>query len=230
MVLLCKSPSVEVLVIDDGRMSSVKLESQARVAADVDALRKKFSFPRMRILQSALAGDASDRFLPHNHEPDTLVYTNTHDNDTSAGGWATATDHERTMARGYLATEDNNLPWTPIRAAMANLADIAVHPMQDVLALPTTSRMNFTDLESSWWCWCFQWSQVQPWHARRLAELGRLYGRTTTSGDSINPRRWVRPEQMRKGPRGSQVGRASWPQCALALGPSGAPRTGDLAN
>ena len=186
MVLLCKSPSVEVLVIDDGRVPSVKLESQARVAADVDALRKKFGFPRMRILQSALASDASDRFLPHNHEPDTVVYTNTHDNDTSAGGWATATDLERTMARGYLATEDNDLPWTLIRAAMANLADIAVHPMQDVLALPTTSRMNFTDLESSWWCWCFQWSQVQPWHARRLAELGRLYGRTTTSLETVS--------------------------------------------
>ena len=116
MVLLCKSPSVEVLVIDDGRVPSVKLESQAPVATDVDGLRKKFGLPRMRILQSAFASDASDRFLPHNHERDTVVYTGTHDNDTSAGGWATATDHERTMARGYLATEDNDMPWTLIRA------------------------------------------------------------------------------------------------------------------
>ena len=73
MVLLCKSPSVEVLVIDDGRVPNVKLESQAPVATDVDALRKKFGFPRMRILQSAFAGDASDRFLPHNYEPNTVV-------------------------------------------------------------------------------------------------------------------------------------------------------------
>jgi 4-alpha-glucanotransferase len=49
--------------------------------------------------------------------------------------------------------------------------------MQDVLALPTTGRMNYPGQESGWWGWRFQWSQVQPWHAGRLAELARLYGR-----------------------------------------------------
>jgi 4-alpha-glucanotransferase len=69
------------------------------------------------------------------------------------------------------------MPWTLIRAAMASVADTAVHPMQDVLALPTECRMNFPGQESGWWRWRFQWSQVQPWHAGRLAELCRLYGR-----------------------------------------------------
>ncbi len=147
------------------------------ITPDVDALRKKFSFPGMRILQFAFAGDASDRFLPHNHEHDTVVYTGTHDNDTVAGWWATATDHERHLARGYLATDGHDMPWTLIRAAMASVADTAVHPIQDVLALPTECRMNFPGQESGWWGWRFQWNQVQPWHAHRLAELGRLYGR-----------------------------------------------------
>ena len=111
----------------------------------------KFGFPGMRILQFAFAGDASDRFLPHNHEPDTVVYTGTHDNDTSAGWWATATDHERYMARGYLATDGHDMPWTLIRAAMASVVDTAVHPMQDVLALPTDCRMNFPGQESGRW-------------------------------------------------------------------------------
>ena len=57
------------------------------------------------------------RGLAHNHEPDTVVYTGTHDNDTKAGGWATATDHERCMARGYLPTDGLDMPWTLIRAA-----------------------------------------------------------------------------------------------------------------
>ena len=131
----------------------------------------------MRILQFAFAGDASDRFLPHNHEPDTVVYTGTHDNDTVAGWWATATDHERHFARGYLATDGHDMPWTMIRAAMASVADTAVHPMQDVLALPTECRMNLPGQGEGWWAWRFQWSQVQPWHAGRLAELARLYGR-----------------------------------------------------
>ncbi|MDE2369341.1 MAG: 4-alpha-glucanotransferase [Burkholderiales bacterium] len=147
------------------------------ITPDVDALRKKFEFPGMRILQFAFAGDASDRFLPHNHERDTVVYTGTHDNDTVAGWWATATDKERHYARGYLATDGHDMPWTLIRAAMASVADTAVHPMQDVLALPTASRMNYPGQESGWWRWRFDWRQVQPWHAGRLAELARLYGR-----------------------------------------------------
>jgi 4-alpha-glucanotransferase len=148
------------------------------ITPDVDSLRKKFGFPGMRILQFAFGGDATDRFLPHNHEPDTVVYTGTHDNDTVAGWWASAPDRERHFARGYLATDGHDMPWTMIRAAMASVADTAVHPMQDVLALPTECRMNYPGQESGWWGWRFEWSQVQPWHAGRLAEMGRLYGRS----------------------------------------------------
>ncbi|MDO9093459.1 MAG: 4-alpha-glucanotransferase [Rubrivivax sp.] len=147
------------------------------ITPDVHALRKQFAFPGMRILQFAFAGDASDRFLPHNHEPHTVVYTGTHDNDTTVGWWATATDAERHFARAYLATDGHDMSWTLIRAAMASVADTAVHPMQDVLALPSDSRMNYPGQESGWWRWRFQWSQVQPWHAGRLAEFCQLYGR-----------------------------------------------------
>jgi 4-alpha-glucanotransferase len=147
------------------------------ITPDVEALRKKFGLPGMRILQFAFNGDATDRFLPHNYEPDTVVYTGTHDNDTVAGWWAAASDRERHFARGYLNTDGHDMPWTMIRAAMASVADTAVHPMQDVLALPTDCRMNYPGQESGWWRWRFHWAQVQPWHAERLAELGRLYGR-----------------------------------------------------
>ncbi len=147
------------------------------ITPDVEALRKKFAFPGMRILQFAFAGDATDRFLPHNYEPDTVVYAGTHDNDTTAGWWATATEHERHFARGYLATDGHDMSWTLIRTALASVADTAVHPMQDLLSLPTSCRMNYPGQASGWWGWRFQWSQVQPWNAGRLAELSRLYGR-----------------------------------------------------
>jgi 4-alpha-glucanotransferase len=147
------------------------------ITPDVVALRQRFDFPGMRILQFAFAGDASDPFLPHNHACDTVVYTGTHDNDTSAGWWATATDHERHLARAYLATDGHDMPWTLIRTALASVADTAVLPMQDVLALPTEARMNHPGQASGWWSWRFQWPQIQPWHAGRLAELSRLYGR-----------------------------------------------------
>ncbi len=151
------------------------------ITPDVDALRKKFGFPGMRILQFAFAGDASDRFLPHNFEPDTVVYTGTHDNNTSVGWWAEATEKERHYARGYLATDGHDIAWTMIRAACASVADTAVHPMQDVLALPAEQRMNFPGQASGWWRWRFEWTQLQPWHAHRLAELCRLYGRTLSA-------------------------------------------------
>jgi 4-alpha-glucanotransferase len=147
------------------------------ITPDVDALRKKFGFPGMRILQFAFAGDASDRFLPHNFEPDTVVYTGTHDNNTAVGWWAEASEQERHFARGYLATDGHDIAWTMIRAACQSVADTAVHPMQDVLALPAECRMNYPGQASGWWRWRLQWAQLQPWHAQRLAELCRLYGR-----------------------------------------------------
>jgi 4-alpha-glucanotransferase len=152
------------------------------ITPDVDALRRRFAFPGMRILQFAFGDDAGNRFLPHHHEPDTVVYTGTHDNDTVAGWWCTAGDAERHFARGYLGTDGHDMPWTMIRSAMASVADTAIHPMQDILALPTECRMNFPGQESGWWTWRFQWNQVHPWHAERLAEMVRLYGRGVASG------------------------------------------------
>lgn len=149
------------------------------ITPDVDKLRKQFQLPGMRILQFAFGGDPADRYLPHNFEPDTVVYAGTHDNDTVAGWWASASEQERHFARAYLGTDGHDMPWTFIRTSMASVADTAVHPMQDVLALPTEARMNFPGQTSGWWRWRFDWAQVQPWHAGRLAELTRLYGRAT---------------------------------------------------
>jgi 4-alpha-glucanotransferase len=147
------------------------------ITPDVEALRKQFGFPGMRILQFAFGEGPTNRFLPHHYEPDTVVYTGTHDNDTAAGWWATASEEEKRFTRGYLGTDGHDLPWTLIRAAMSSVADTSVVPMQDVLALPTAARMNLPGQESGWWTWRMQWDQVQPWHGERLGELSRLYGR-----------------------------------------------------
>jgi 4-alpha-glucanotransferase len=150
------------------------------ITPDVVALRKKFAFPGMRILQFAFASDSGDRFLPHNHEPDTVVYTGTHDNDTSVGWWATATDAERHHVREYLATDGREIHWDMIRASCMSVADTAVHPMQDVLGLGGEHRMNFPGQREGYWEWRFTWEQVLPEHAHRLAVLCRLYRRDGT--------------------------------------------------
>lgn len=131
----------------------------------------------MRILQFAFESGAGNPFLPHHYEPDTVVYTGTHDNNTAHGWWSTASSHERAFARAYLATDGGDIAWALIRAAWGSVADTAIAPMQDVLSLPASARMNFPGQGEGWWRWRFAWSQVQPWHAERLVEMGRLFGR-----------------------------------------------------
>ena len=147
------------------------------ITPDVVALRRHIGCPGMCVLQFAFGGDASNPFLPHNHERDMVAYTGTHDNDTVAGWWAKAGDLEKNHARGYLATDGHDMPWVLIRTAMASVADTCVHPMQDVLALPSECRMNHPGHTSGWWAWRLEWSRVRPWHAERLTEFVRLYGR-----------------------------------------------------
>ena len=135
-------------------------------------------FPGMAILQFAFAGDASDPFLPHNHKQHSVVYTGTHDNDTTVGWWAAATEHEHHHARAYLGTDGHDIAWAMMRAASASVADTVVHPMQDILVLPTDCRMNLPGSASGWWVWRFEWSQVHPWHGQRLADMSKLFGRS----------------------------------------------------
>ena len=147
------------------------------ITPDVVALRKRFAFPGMRILQFAFGGHSDNPYLPHNHEPDSVVYTGTHDNDTTLGWWETTGEAERKHVRAYLASAAPEVHWDLMRAASASVADTVVHPMQDVLGLGTEHRMNFPGRPEGYWEWRFSWAQVRPDHAHRLAELGVLYGR-----------------------------------------------------
>jgi hypothetical protein len=87
----------------------------------------------MRVLQFAFAEGSRNPYLPHHHEPDSVVYTGTHDNDTTLGWWSTATDHERAHVKAYLGTDGREVHWDLIRAALASVADTAIVPLQDVL-------------------------------------------------------------------------------------------------
>jgi 4-alpha-glucanotransferase len=159
-------------------------EDLGEVTPDVEALRREFAFPGMRILQFAFGDGSTNNFLPHRHQSDTVVYSGTHDNDTTLGWWKSASDKERQYLRDYLGVDGSEVHWDLIRAACASVADTAIHPMQDILGLDTEHRMNFPGKCEGYWEWRFEWSQVLPEHASRLAHLCRLYGR-----DGSNDRR-----------------------------------------
>jgi 4-alpha-glucanotransferase len=150
------------------------------ITPDVVELRHRCGFPGMRILQFAFGSGSGNAFLPHNHEPDTVVYTGTHDNDTTRGWWAGAPEHERHHLRELFATDGREIHWDLIRAALASVADTAIVPLQDVLGLGPEARMNFPGKGEGWWRWRFSWDQVRPEHAQRLAHLTRLYRRDGT--------------------------------------------------
>jgi 4-alpha-glucanotransferase len=149
------------------------------ITPDVDALRHAFAFPGMRILQFAWGQDqaAERRFLPHRHEPDTVVYTGSHDNDTTVGWWAGADEDTRHHLREYLATDGRTIHWDMIRAACASVADTAVYPLQDVMGLDGAHRMNFPGQREGWWRWRFEWAQMPGEAAARLRRMAELYER-----------------------------------------------------
>jgi 4-alpha-glucanotransferase len=150
------------------------------ITPDVLALRKQFAFPGMRILHFAFEGGSGNTYLPHNHEVDAVVYTGTHDNDTTQGWWAAMDEAQRQRVRDYLGTDGQEIHWDLIRAACASVADTVVHPMQDVLGLPGEHRMNFPGIGEGYWVWRFAWDQVRPEHAQGLAHLCRQYRRDGT--------------------------------------------------
>ena len=161
----------------DGDTPKIFAEDLGILTPEVVALRRTVGLPGMRILQFAFDGQSDNLYLPHNFTPDTVVYTGTHDNDTSLGWWNALGAHQQDDVRRYLDTDGSAIHWALIRAAAASVAAISIVPMQDVLGLDTHSRMNRPGESHGNWEWRFQWRQVEPWHAGRLAELAHLYGR-----------------------------------------------------
>ena len=164
-------------------------ENLGVITPAVEALREQFGFPGMSILQFAFgADDRACAFLPHCYEQSLVVYTGTHDNDTTAGWWASTgledstrseaeVAQEKDFARRYLASDGGEMHWTLIRAALASVADTAIIPLQDVLGLGSEARMNRPGRESGNWAWRFRWDQLTPEIRERLAGLITLYQR-----------------------------------------------------
>lgn len=153
-------------------------EDLGLITPDVIALRQRFGLPGMLVLQFAFDGKSDNLYLPHNHRPDSVVYTGTHDNDTTVGWWSKASASERTHAAAYLDTDGAQIHWTLIRAALASVASGAIIPLQDVIGLGSDSRMNLPGQADGHWAWRFDSAQLRDADAFRLAALSRLYGRS----------------------------------------------------
>ena len=147
------------------------------ITDEVDALRRKYRLPGMKVLQFAFSGDSSNPYLPFHHGRDSLVYTGTHDNDTSLGWYLSLDDKARHYVDDYLGHPSESMPWPLIRCALGSRSHMAIIPMQDVLGLDGEHRMNMPGTAAGNWGWRFSWDQVGSGLPEQVRRLVKLYGR-----------------------------------------------------
>lgn len=147
------------------------------ITPEVEALRDYFAFPGMRILLFAFGGDSQNIYLPHHYPKNSMVYTGTHDNDTALGWWLRASEHERQFLINYAGiSEVKEIHWLLIRMALASVADLAVIPLQDLLGLDNTARMNTPGTATGNWGWRYV-DRLGSELSDRLKNLSSLYSR-----------------------------------------------------
>lgn len=159
------------------------------ITKEVDALRERLGYPGMRVLQFAFGDDPQAiAYQPHSYPHDCVVYTGTHDNDTivgwfrsQAGEGTTRTqesiDRERHHALRYMNSHGEEIHWDMIRLALASVANTAIFPMQDLLALGSEARMNQPGTSTGNWRWRFRWEMLTPSIQETLGQMTELYGR-----------------------------------------------------
>lgn len=146
------------------------------ITPDVVSLRDQFSLPGMKVLQFAFSGPENP-FLPHSHTQNCVVYTGTHDNDTSRGWFESATNQEKDFARRYLNCDGSEFAWDMIRAAWRSPAQMAIAPFQDLLALGSEARFNFPSKLGGNWEWRLAEKDLSVELQDRLKEMNWLYQR-----------------------------------------------------
>ena len=144
---------------------------------EVCALLKDTGFPGMKVLQFAFGGTPDNLYLPHNHTQHSVIYTGTPDNNTTLGWWFEASPREQDYVRRYFSIDGNNLVWDMIRAAFASVGETAIVPVQDILCLDASGRMNTPSVANGNWSWRMKEGSLNAYHAGRLRELVYLYHR-----------------------------------------------------
>jgi 4-alpha-glucanotransferase len=174
-----KAPGAELMTTLRDELDGLPFvaEDLGIITPEVEALRDGFHLPGMRILQFAFGGAPDDRFLPHNYEPNAVVYTGTHDNDTTRGWYKTISDQQRDHYRRYAGRDGSDVAWDMIRLAWMSVADYALAPLQDVMDLGPEARMNLPGRPSGNWQWRFTSNMLTGAVLDRLGGLTEMYGR-----------------------------------------------------
>ncbi len=155
-------------------------EDLGMITDEVIDLKESFNFPGMKVLQFAFDGSNSNPNLPHLHAQNDIVYTGTHDNDTTLGWVSDEGNFNMNFLKdytdtGYESAEQGVL--LMIRLAMSSVSFLSILPMQDLLMLGSTARMNTPGTIGGNWEWRFEWQQVRPDIVEKLSHFMKLYQR-----------------------------------------------------
>lgn len=142
-------------------------------------LRDHFEFPGMKILQFAFGSDAGNSYLPFNITPNSVIYTGTHDNNTTLGWYYdNANDYEKQRLAEYLGCQGlHGIAWDMIRLALSSVANQAVIPLQDIFSLGSNARMNTPSQAEGNWAWRYRGEALTEEYSNRLREMVYIYGR-----------------------------------------------------
>jgi len=151
-------------------------EDLGTITKEIHHLRKSFHLPGMKVLQFAFASDSENEHLPHNYETDFVAYTGTHDNDTTANWLKTLSPVEKNHLRRYFDTSDID-HWKLIRAVISSVAEMSIIPLQDILGLDASARMNTPGTILGNWKWRLDNLEDLTEGGQKLKELTVLYGR-----------------------------------------------------
>lgn len=150
------------------------------ITKPVIELKKSFDLPGMKVLQFAFDGHYNNPHLPHYHEVDEVVYTGTHDNDTTMGWVSDEANYNKNYFEEYTGLSIGPAEqgvWTMIRLAMSSVSFLCVLPMQDLLMLGSSARMNTPGTVEDNWEWRFEWQQVRPEMIEKIFHFMTLYER-----------------------------------------------------
>ena len=174
-----KAPGHALLAAIKAKLGSTPLvaEDLGIITDEVEALRDDFALPGMKILHFAFGSGPDNPYLPDHYERNCVVYTGTHDNDTSVGWAQSINEHDRNYTLDYLGNPSISLHCALIQAALGSVANLAIIPMQDILELGSEARMNTPGTTVGNWKWRFQWHQLSHERATRFAYLVSLFNR-----------------------------------------------------
>jgi 4-alpha-glucanotransferase len=154
-------------------------EDLGYITPEVHALRDRHQLAGMRVLQWGFGDPGAHFFLPHRFHNNVVVYTGTHDNDTTVGWWRSgASDVERANLRAYFGPHaEDEIHWTLMQAGAASVADLCIVPLQDVLGLGSEARMNTPSRSTGNWNWRLQPAALTPKLVQRMAALASMTDR-----------------------------------------------------